>query len=60
MLTKSQIMEQLEKMPNSFSLDEFIDKLILIEKIENGMIQSKKGMTINENELNTKVKEWPQ
>ena len=51
MLTKSQIMEQLEKMPNSFSVDDFIDKLILIEKIEIGMIQSKKGMTIIENEL---------
>ncbi len=60
MLTKSQIMEQLEKMPNSFSVDEFIDKLILIEKIENGIIQSKKGMIINENELNAKVKEWSQ
>ena len=44
-------MEQLEKMPNSFSVDDFIDKLILIEKIEIGMIQSKKGMTIIENEL---------
>lgn len=60
MLTKSQIMEQLENMPNSFSVDEFIDKLILIEKIENGMIQSKKGMTINGNELFAKVKEWSQ
>lgn len=60
MLTKSQIMEQLEKMPNSFSVDEFIEKLILIEKIEKGMIQSKKGMTINENELFAKVKEWSQ
>lgn len=58
MLTKSKIIDQLDKMPNSFTIDEFIDRLIFLEKIENGLKQSRDRHTISKDELNLKVKEW--
>ena len=42
MLVKEKVIESLQKFPGNFSIDELIEKLIIIEKIENGDAQSKK------------------
>ena len=34
MLTKSQVKRLLEKLPEEFSLDELVEQLILIQKVE--------------------------
>lgn len=36
MLTKAKLKEHLEKFPDEFSIDDLIEKLILMEKIETG------------------------
>ena len=58
MLTKSRLKEQIEKFPEQFSIDELVESLILIEKIENGNKQSEKGETIKETELNNEIEKW--
>ncbi len=58
MLTKNKLKEQIDKMPEDFSLDELIEKLILIEKIESGNKQSESGEVISENELENEIERW--
>jgi len=43
MLTKEKVISSLNDLSDTFSLDELIDKLILLQKIETGLAQSKKG-----------------
>ncbi len=58
MLTKTKLKEQIEKFPEEFSIDELIDRLILIEKIERGIKQSENGDVISEAELDKEIKKW--
>jgi hypothetical protein len=58
MLTKTKLKEQIERFPEEFSIDELIDKLILIEKIEQGNKQSEKGEVISETELDKEIIKW--
>lgn len=58
MLTKTKLREQIEKFPEKFSIDELIDRLILIEKIERGIKQSENGDVISDSELDKEIKKW--
>lgn len=58
MITKTKLKEQIESFPEQFSIDELIERLILVEKIENGIKQSEKDEVLNENEFDEEVKEW--
>ncbi len=43
MLTKEQVIKSLKDMPDKFSIDDLMDKLILLQKIQVGLEQSEKG-----------------
>ncbi|WP_373519953.1 hypothetical protein [Pricia sp.] len=58
MLTKTRLKEHIEDFPEEFSLDELIEHLIFVEKIELGIQQSKKGETISESELEKEIGKW--
>ena len=58
MITKSRLKHEIDKFPDEFSIDELIEKLILIEKIENGNRQSEKGEIISENEMDKEIEKW--
>ncbi len=58
MLTKVKLREQIDRLPDEFSIDELIEKLILIEKIENGMKQSEKGEVISDDEMEKEIEKW--
>ena len=58
MLTKSKVEKQIRNLPDEFSIDDLIEKLILVEKIEKGLQQSDKGEVISEDELNKEVEKW--
>lgn len=58
MLTKTKLKEQIESLPEQFSIDELVEKLILIEKIEYGNMQSEKGETITDSELDKEIEKW--
>lgn len=55
MLTKEKLKEQIEKFPDEFTIDELIEKLILIEKIETGDKQSENGEVISEKEMENEI-----
>ncbi|MEQ8471335.1 MAG: hypothetical protein RIC35_09115 [Marinoscillum sp.] len=42
MLSKAKVQETVKDLPDTFSLDEIVDRLILISSIEEGLEQTKK------------------
>lgn len=58
MLTKTKLKEQIEKFPEEFSIDELIENLILMEKVEAGNRQSENGEVISDEEMENEIKRW--
>jgi len=58
MLTKTRLKEQIEKFPEEFSIDDLIENLVLMEKIEKGNKQSEKGEVISEDEIENEIEKW--
>jgi hypothetical protein len=58
MLTKSNVIRTLTKFPDHFSIDELVDKMILLDKIEKGLQQADKKQVISDEDLDKKIKEW--
>lgn len=58
MLTKSQVKKQLENLPEKFSLDELVEQLIFIQKVEKGLKDSNENNIITEEDLDKKIEKW--
>ncbi len=58
MMTKSVLEEQIKDFPEEFSVDELIEKLILIKKIESGNSQSINGKVVTDSELENEIETW--
>lgn len=58
MLTKSLVTKQLEKLPEEFTLDDLMERLILIQKVELGLKDSDEDKVITEEELDNEIDEW--
>jgi hypothetical protein len=58
MLTKERIHSALKDFPENFTLEEFIEKLILIDKIERGNIQSEAAEIISNAGLEKEMSKW--
>jgi len=58
MITKEKAKEALAKMPDTFSVEELIERLIFLEKIEKGLQQSADGQLKSEEEVNTALAKW--
>ena len=58
MLTKTNVIKTLTSFPDNFSIDELVDKMILLDKIEKGIKQADNGKVISEEELDKKIEEW--
>ncbi|MFM7091156.1 MAG: hypothetical protein ACKOZZ_10155 [Bacteroidota bacterium] len=58
MITKKQLKETIEKLPEEFSLEDLMDRLILLDKIERAEKESERGETITEEELDKELEKW--
>ncbi len=58
MITKAKLSKQIEDLPEEFTIDELIEKLLFIEKVERGLTQSDNGELIAEDELSKEVGKW--
>jgi len=58
MLTKEKVLQSIQDLPNEFSLDEIVEKLILLEKIEIGLQQVKQGKVVSHEIAKQKLKKW--
>ena len=55
MLTKTKVLNAIKQLPDNFSIDEMVDKMILLEKIEIGLAQSKRGEVISDEDLDKEI-----
>jgi len=58
MLTKDKINKTINNLPDSFTIDELIDQLIFIEKVEEGILQSEKGKVISNEDVKLIIDKW--
>jgi len=58
MLTRTQVFDTLEKMPEQFSLDDFFDKMLFINKVEIGLTQSANEQVNSKEEAKQKLSKW--
>jgi len=58
MLTKKIVQSHLAELSNEFTIDELVERLILIEKIENGISQSDRDEVISDSQLDKELQKW--
>lgn len=58
MLTKEQLLQTINDLPDKFTLDDVLDRVILLDKIEQGLEQSKAGQTKSTKEAREKLNKW--
>lgn len=57
-MTKETILAAVQALPEQISLDELIERLILIKKIEKGREQSHLGQVVSHEEVKRRVRTW--
>ena len=58
MLNKKKVLESIKELPDSFSSEEIIDRIILLDKIQIGIEQSKQGKTYSMKQVENRLKKW--
>ena len=58
MITKDKAIEVIKSLPEEFSIEELMDRLILLNKIETGLRQSEQGETFTTDQAKKVMKEW--
>lgn len=58
MLTKDKILRTVQELPDKFSIDELIDRILLLQKIEIGREQSMAGQTLSTEEAKARLARW--
>jgi hypothetical protein len=57
-MRKTTVIESINKLPDEFSIDEVIERLIIIEKIEKGRQDVKDGKVNTEEQAKAKLTKW--
>ena len=58
MITKEKLQEHISKFPDQISIDELIEKLIFIDKLEKRIQLSEANTSISEEELENEMSKW--
>jgi len=57
-MRKATVIESINKLPDEFTIDEIIERLIIIEKIEKGRQDVKDGKVNTEEQAKAKLSKW--
>ncbi len=58
MLNKEQLIQTIKGLPESFTLDDLLDSLVLIQKVETGLEQSASKQTLTTDQAKQKLNKW--
>jgi hypothetical protein len=58
MLSKDKVIETVNNLPANFSLDELIDRLILVEEIQEGLRQSENDEVVSHKDVKEQLNKW--
>jgi predicted transcriptional regulator len=57
-MKKSKAIEAINELPQEFDLDELIEKLVFMEKVEQGLKQLEEGKTVPHETVKELTKKW--
>jgi hypothetical protein len=57
-VNNEKVMKVIKQIPDNFQHDEFIERIILLDKIETGLQQSSKGHVTPDENLDEKLPKW--
>jgi hypothetical protein len=60
MLTKEKLNRTIKNLPDSFTIDELIDQLIFMEKVEDGFQQSEDNKVVSNEDDKVMIDKWSQ
>jgi hypothetical protein len=58
MITKAQLINTLDNLPENMTIDQVIEHIIFVEKVHKGLDDSKKGNLFNRDEAKQKLNQW--
>jgi predicted transcriptional regulator len=58
MLTKEKLNKTINNLPDSFTIDELIDQLIFMQKVEEGYQQSEEGKVVSNEDVKLMIDKW--
>ena len=58
MINKARLYKQIESLPDPLDVEQLIEKLLLIDKIDNRIVESDNNKTISKQELDKEIHEW--
>jgi len=58
MLTRATVIQQIQQLPEQFSIDELMEKMLFIYKLETALEQSKKDQTVPNEKVKAKYQKW--
>ena len=58
MTIKDKIISGIKNLPDSVTIDDILDQIMLIEKIEKGIEQSNKNQVVSDDDLDKRLGKW--
>jgi hypothetical protein len=58
MTTKDKIINGIKDLPDTVNIDDILDQIMLVEKIERGIDQSNKNQVVSDDELDKRIGKW--
>jgi hypothetical protein len=58
MITKTQLINSLNKLPENLTVDQVIDHIIFVEKVQKGLDDVANGRVYTKEEARDKLKKW--
>ena len=57
-MTKEQVITSLQDLPNSFEPEQLIERIIALQKMEEGLAQVQRGETVTVDEARARLAKW--
>jgi len=57
-MKRDKVLETVNDFPKEFDLEELMERLVFIDKVEKGLNQIEEGKTTPHEEVKAKMKEW--
>ena len=57
-MKRDKAINTVKELPQEFELEDLLEKLVFVEKVENGLKQLKKGKTVSHEKVKEIAKKW--
>ncbi|HEX2618337.1 MAG TPA: hypothetical protein VHL57_12390 [Flavobacteriales bacterium] len=57
-LRKKTVLERIKDMPEQFTIDELLERMVVIQKVERGMRESQEGKTLGSAQARKRLAKW--